>query len=87
MARHGNSVNNTKAIQTKKIFERLSDAQVSNFQSFISIEVAVQELGGGFTRPPSVIVWVKITLGGRGLKKVLGQTWDHKIVRNYLPLG
>ena len=35
----------------KNIFERPSDAYVSTVKIFISIEVALQELGGGFAQP------------------------------------
>ena len=53
MACHGNSINNTKAIQTKNFFETLRCICI-HCQHFISI-VAVQEFGGGgVTKPPLV---------------------------------
>ena len=39
--------------------------------NFISIEFSIQELdwrGGGSLNPPWVKVWVKNTLGGRGIR-------------------
>ena len=49
MACHGNSVNNTNAIQTLRDFQM----HMYPLSKFISIEVAVQELGwGGVTQPP-----------------------------------
>ena len=55
MACHGNSVNNTKAIQTKTFLNETLRFICIHCQNFISIEVAIQELGGGggFTQPPS----------------------------------
>ena len=45
--------------------------------NFISIEVAVQELGGVHSTPspPWVKVWVKNTLGVRGLRR---DKWKNK---------
>ena len=57
-----------KSNKDNKFLERPSDAY------FISIEVAIQELGGeggegSLNPPPWVKLWIKNTLGGRGLIK------------------
>ena len=66
MACHGNSVNNTNAMSTKKFFERPSDAYVSTVK--LSIEVAVQDLGGVHSTPLPLGQGVdKNALGRRGL--------------------
>ena len=50
MASHGNSVNNTKAIKTKEFLRNLRCICIL-YQNFISVEVAVQKLGGGHSAP------------------------------------
>ena len=69
MGCHGISVNSTNAITTK-IFSKTLRCICIHYQNFHP-NAAVQELGGrvhSTPPPPWVKVWVKNTLGGRGLR-------------------
>ena len=50
MACHGNSVNNTT--QYRQTFFETLRCICGHCQNFISIELAIQELVGGFAQPP-----------------------------------